>query len=61
MRQTRILNRSVRDIGINYNDATDMERKRIDKMKFGKRIVFDKPISNKEVLELHITTIHEQM
>ena len=30
-------------------------------MKFGKRILFDKPISNKEVLELHISAMHEQM
>jgi hypothetical protein len=30
-------------------------------MKFGKRILFDKPISNREVLELHISAMHEQM
>lgn len=53
--------RGVRDIGLNYNEATETEKKRIEKMKFGKRIIFDKPISNKEVLEIHLSAMHDQM
>ncbi len=53
--------RSVRDIGLNFNEASELEKRTIEKMKFGKRILFDKPISNKEVLELHISAMHEQM
>jgi hypothetical protein len=31
----------------------------LEMLKFGRRVVFDRQLSNKEVLESHINSIHE--
>lgn len=38
---------------------SEQERKMMQMFKFGRRVVFDKQLSNKEVLQSHLNSMHE--
>ena len=54
-------NMSVRDIGLNYKNASDSQKKHLDLLKFGKKVVFDKRLTTKDVLEDHLAMIHNHI
>lgn len=54
-------NMSVRDIGLNYKNASDSQKKHLDLLKFGKKVVFDKKLTTKDVLEDHLAMIHNHI
>jgi len=50
--------RSVNQIGQD-EPRNDAEKKMMQMLKFGRRVVFDKQMSNKDVLDNHLSNMHD--
>ena len=53
--------RSVNQIGLDLSGVSDQEKRYIDKLKFGKKVIFGKQSTNKEILEQHLNTVHDHL
>lgn len=51
----------MRDMANEYANATPGQRKTMDMLKFGKRVVFDRRLSNTDMLNEHLAVMREQI
>lgn len=51
--------RSVNQIG-QEGAKTESERHRLESLRFGRRVIFDRQLSSKDLLQSHLDTLHEQ-
>lgn len=52
---------SMREMANEYANATPGQRKTMDMLKFGKRVVFDRRLSNTDMLNEHLAAMREQI
>lgn len=52
--------RSANQIGQSGGPNTESERKMMQMLRFGRRVIFDRQITNKDLLKEHLKTIHQQ-
>jgi len=43
------------------SQVSEQEKRYIDKLKFGKKVIFGKQSTNKEILEQHLNTVHDHL
>jgi hypothetical protein len=48
-------------MGLNMHEVSEQEKRYLDKIKFGKKVIFGKQSTNKEILEQHLSTVHDQL
>lgn len=52
-------NRTANQINADGGPKGVEEKQMMDLLKFGRRVVFDRQLSNKDVLEIHLNTVKE--
>jgi hypothetical protein len=50
---------AIREMALEYKHASPNQRKTMDMLKFGKRVIFDRRLNNSEMLAGHLAQVHD--
>jgi hypothetical protein len=50
---------AISEMALDYKEATPNQRKTMDMLKFGKRVIFDRRLNNSEMLAEHLAQVHD--